>query len=221
MKYMQVALDGPAASGKSTIAKRTATELGYAYIDTGAMYRAVTLKALRMNIDLTDESAFAFLSNTTFQFDHGHIWMDDEDVTNAVRHTAVSSNVSLVSSYLSVREHLVTMQQELAQHTNVVMDGRDIGTKVLPHADVKLFVTASIEVRAKRRHLDNLARNIPSDLAAIQEDIARRDRFDSTRTHSPLTTAEDAIIIDTSTMSIDEVVAHITEIIREVEKHGV
>ena len=218
---MQVAVDGPAASGKSTIAKQTAFALGFTYIDTGAMYRAVTLKAIRRKLNLTVESSFSFVPDTQFQFDHGHIWMDGEDVTHHVRETDISNNVSLVSSYLSVREHLVAIQQKMAEHTNVVMDGRDIGTKVLPDADVKIFLTASIEERAKRRHLDNLSRGIASDLDALKEDIARRDDFDTHRQHSPLMAAQDAIIIDTSHMTIDDVVAHIIEIIGEVEKHGV
>lgn len=221
MKYVQVALDGPAASGKSTIAKQVANQLGYTHIDTGAMYRAITLKALRMKLDLNDEHSFAFMTSTTFAFDHDHIIMDGEDVTNQVRETKISNNVSLVSSYLSVREHLVNIQQKLALSTNVVMDGRDIGTTVLPNADVKIFLTASIEERAKRRHLDNIKRNIPSDLNALKEEIAARDHFDTHREHSPLKPASDAIIIDTSHMTIHEVVNRITEIIREVEKHGI
>ena len=221
MKYVQVALDGPAASGKSTIAKRVANELHYTHIDTGAMYRAITLKAIRMKLDLNEETSFSFMTSTSFAFDHDHIIMDGEDVTSKVRETEISNNVSLVSSYLSVRKHLVNIQQHLAASTNVVMDGRDIGTTVLPNADVKIFLTASIEERAKRRHLDNIKRNIPSDLDALKEDIAARDHFDTHRKHSPLKPATDAIIIDTSHMTIDEVVNRITEIIREVEKHGI
>jgi cytidylate kinase len=221
VNYTQVALDGPAASGKSTIAERTAKALGYTFIDTGAMYRAATLKAMRLGIDLADEGAFGFLEETTFDFVDGRILMDDEDVSEAVRTTAVSNNVSLVSSHLLVRTHLVRIQQEMAKHRNIVMDGRDIGTKVLPDADVKIFLTASIEERARRRHHDNQNRGIASDLAALKEEIARRDRFDTTRKHSPLTPADDAIVLDTSHLTIDQVVARITEIIREVEKHGV
>lgn len=221
MKYVQVALDGPAASGKSTIAKRVAKELHYTHIDTGAMYRAITLKAIRMKLDLNDEENFSFMTTTDFAFDHDHIIMDGEDVTHKVRETEISNNVSLVSSYLSVRQYLVDIQQKLASTNNVVMDGRDIGTTVLPDADVKIFLTASIEERAQRRHLDNIKRNIPSNLEALKEDIAARDHFDTHRQHSPLKPADDAIIIDTSHMTIDEVVYRITEIIREVEKHGI
>jgi cytidylate kinase len=218
---MQVALDGPAASGKSTIAKKTAFNLGYEYIDTGAMYRAVTLKAIRLGVDLHNEANFTFVSTTNFSFENGRILMDEEDVSEKVRSLEISSNVSLVSSYLLVRKELVAIQQKLAEHTNVVMDGRDIGTKVLPNADVKIFLTASIEERAKRRHLDHLSRGIKSDLKQLKEDIAKRDDFDTHRLHSPLKPAEDAIIIDTSNMTIDEVVENITDIIREVENYGV
>jgi cytidylate kinase len=216
-----VALDGPAASGKSTIAKKLALRLGFVYIDTGAMYRAVTLKALTKGIDLSDESQFDFIKTTTFDFRDGRMVMDNEDVTERIRETEISNNVSLVSSYLIVRNHLVEIQRKLASNRSVVMDGRDIGTNVLPNATYKFFLTASIEERAKRRHLDNLKRGIKSDLETLKEEIARRDRFDTHRKHSPLKPADDAKIIDTSHMRIDEVVEHITEIIREVENHGI
>ena len=216
-----VALDGPAASGKSTIAKKLALRLGFVFIDTGAMYRAVTLKALTKGIDLSDESQFDFIKTTTFDFRDGRMVMDNEDVTERIRETEISNNVSLVSSYLIVRNHLVEIQRKLASNRSVVMDGRDIGTNVLPNATYKFFLTASIEERAKRRHLDNLKRGIKSDLETLKEEIARRDRFDTHRKHSPLKPADDAKIIDTSHMRIDEVVEHITEIIREVENHGI
>ena len=221
MNCTHVALDGPAASGKSTIAKKLALRLGFVYIDTGAMYRAVTLKALTKGIDLSDESQFDFIKTTTFDFRDGRMVMDNEDVTERIRETEISNNVSLVSSYLIVRNHLVEIQRKLASNRSVVMDGRDIGTNVLPNATYKFFLTASIEERAKRRHLDNLKRGIKSDLETLKEEIARRDRFDTHRKHSPLKPADDAKIIDTSHMRIDEVVEHITEIIREVENHGI
>ncbi len=209
-----VALDGPAASGKSTIAKKLALNLGFEYIDTGAMYRAVTLKAFRLGIDLFDEEQFNFIENTTFDFRNGRMIMDDEDVTELIRETKISNNVSLVSSYLVVRNHLVDIQRKLAANKNIVMDGRDIGTNVLPDATYKFFLTATIEERAKRRHYDYIKRGISSDLETLKEDIRRRDRFDTLRKHSPLKAADDAIVIDTSHMSIDEVVEHITDIIR-------
>lgn len=218
---MQIAIDGPAGAGKSTIAQLVAKELGYIYIDTGAMYRAVTLKAMELGIDLEDEEAYGFLYNTSFSFEDGHIVMDGKDVSNQVRNTDISNNVSLVSSYLGVREQLVKIQQHMASKVSVVMDGRDIGFKVLPNADYKFFLTASIEERAQRRHQDNLKRNIPSNIEQLKQEIARRDYLDTTREHSPLRPATDALIIDTSDMSIAEVVAFITNKIREVENNGI
>ncbi len=214
---MQIAMDGPAGAGKSTIAKLVSERLGMTYIDTGAMYRAVTLKAMELGVDLEQEASFSFVADTEFAFEDGRIRMDGVDVSEAVRQTAVSNNVSLVSSYLSVREALVERQQELAAAGDVVMDGRDIGYKVLPDADFKFFLTASIEERAKRRHEDNLARGIASDIEQLKQEITRRDHLDTTREHSPLRPAADAIIVDTSDMTIAEVVDMITDKIREVE----
>jgi len=221
VKVVQIALDGPAGAGKSTIAKMLAKELDYIYIDTGAMYRAVTLKAIRLGLDLDDETVFRFIDDTEFEFHDGRLYMDKLDVHDDVRHPEISNNVSLVSSYLTVREKLVKIQQHLADKHNVVMDGRDIGTKVLPDAPFKFFITASIEERANRRHLDNLARHIESNLDQLKEEIARRDHFDTTREYSPLKPAQDAEIIDTSHMNINEVVRTLTTKIREVENNGV
>lgn len=218
---MQIALDGPAGAGKSTIAKLVAKELGFTYIDTGAMYRGVTLKAMNLRIPLEQETAYDFLEDTTFEFDDGHLLMDGVDVSNQVRSTEISNNVSLVSSFLYVRKTLVRIQQQMAEKVSVVMDGRDIGFKVLPNADYKFFLTASIEERATRRHQDNLKRNIPSNIEQLKEEIARRDYLDTTREHSPLRPASDALIVDTSHMSIQEVVAFITNKIREVENNGI
>jgi cytidylate kinase len=210
-------VDGPAGAGKSTIAKLVARELGYTYIDTGAMYRAVTLKALNKQVDLEDEDAFSFIKDTTLSFKDGHLFMDGKDVSHDVRKTEISNNVSLVSSYLSVRQALVSIQQQIAENHNIVMDGRDIGTNVLPQATYKFFLTASIEERAKRRHEDNIQRGIESNIKQLLEEITRRDYLDTTREHSPLRPASDARIIDTSHMSIDDVVHLITTTIREVE----
>jgi len=221
VKHIQIALDGPAGAGKSTIAKLVAKDLGFTYIDTGAMYRAVTLKAMKLGIDMNNEADYEFLYSTQFQFEDGHLFMDGIDVSNHVRSTEISNNVSLVSSFLSVREQLVMIQQEMAQKVSVVMDGRDIGFKVLPDADFKFFLTASIEERATRRHQDNLKRNIHSNIEQLKEEIARRDYLDTTREHSPLRPATDALIVDTSHMSIAEVVAFITNKIREVENNGI
>jgi len=221
MRYVQVAIDGPAGAGKSTIAKLVAKGLNYTYIDTGAMYRAVTLKALENNFDLEDESKFDFIYHTKFEFVGDHLYLDGIDISERVRNHDVSNNVSLVSSYLSVRQELVKVQQKMALSDNVVMDGRDIGYIVLPNADFKFFLTASIEERAKRRHYDNVNRGIKSDFDLLKTEIARRDYLDTTREHSPLKAADDAIIIDTSDLTVQEVVASITLRIREVENYGI
>lgn len=221
MKFLQIALDGPAGAGKSTIAKIVSERLNYIYIDTGAMYRAITLKAIENNINLDNESAFNFINETDFTFINGTLFMDGKDISERIREHDVSNNVSKVSSYLSVRESLVKAQQDMARDNNVVMDGRDIGTVVLKDAPLKFFITASIETRAERRHLDNLNRGLKSDLDLLIEEIEARDLYDSTRKHSPLKPADDAKIIDTSKMTLEEVVALITLRIREVEIHGI
>ena len=221
LRHMQIAIDGPAGAGKSTIAKRVASALGFTHIDTGAMYRAVTLKALQLGVNLEDEKSFSFIYDTTFEFVDGHLNMDGVDISEAIRENDVSNNVSLVSSYLSVREQLVHVQQQMAEQISIVMDGRDIGYVVLPNATVKFFLTASIETRAYRRHKDNLRRGIQSDIEQLKEDIKRRDHIDSTRLHNPLKKADDAVELDTSHMTIEEVIETITRRIREVEKHGV
>jgi len=220
MPHTQIAIDGPAGAGKSTIAKLVASELGFIYIDTGAMYRAITLKALRLKIDLTDEEAFAFVYETNFSFKDGTLFMDGEDVSNAIREDDVSKNVSLVASYISVRKELVKIQQMLADDKDVVMDGRDIGYHVLPNAEYKYYLTASIEKRAERRFHDNLSRGIQSDMDTIREEIKRRDHFDSNREYTPLKKADDAKVIDTSHLAIDEVVGLIIQNVREEEVYG-
>ncbi len=217
MKNIQIAIDGPAGAGKSTIAKLIANNLNYIYIDTGAMYRAITLKAMNLNVDLEDERSFDFVKKTKFKFINTNLFMDGTDVSEEIRETKVSNHVSLVSSYYSVRQDLVRMQQKMAKRHSVVMDGRDIGYKVLPDADYKFFLTASIKQRAQRRHLDNLERKIESDIFTIEIEIERRDYLDTTRVHSPLKSADDAIKIDTSDLTIEEVVALIIKTVREEE----
>ncbi|MCK5762414.1 MAG: (d)CMP kinase, partial [Candidatus Izimaplasma sp.] len=204
-------------AGKSTIAKLIAQNLNYIYIDTGAMYRAITLKAMNLEIDLEDELLFEFVKKTKFKFINTLLFMDGIDISKEIRETKVSNHVSLVSSHLQVRENLVKMQQKMAKRHNVVMDGRDIGYKVLPEADFKFFLTASIKKRAERRHLDNLERKIDSDIFTIEIEIERRDYLDTTRIHSPLIVADDALVIDTSDLSIEDVVALITKTVREEE----
>ena len=170
MNYIQIAIDGPAGAGKSTIAKLIAEHLNYIYIDSGAMYRAITLKAINLGIDLEDERKYKFVKDTDFRFLNGTLYMDGIDVSHDIRENDVSNNVSLVSSFLSVRKELVLAQQVLADNHNVVMDGRDIGYKVLPNAKYKFYLTASIKKRAERRNIDNIKRNIKSDLEIIEKE---------------------------------------------------
>jgi len=205
MVYHALAIDGPAGAGKSTIAKTLAKRLGYVYIDTGAMYRATTYKALSLEINLNDSEAFDFLDSTDFEFKNGELYMDRVNMTTLNRRKEVSDNVSLVASHIPVRNKLVHLQQEIAANNNVVMDGRDIGTVVLKEADLKVFLTASVEVRAKRRYDELLSLGNKVNLSNLEQDIKRRDAFDSTRKYNPLKQAEDALYIDTSDKNIDEV----------------
>lgn len=215
-----IAIDGPAAAGKSTIAQKVAQMLGYVYIDTGAMYRAVTLKALNNNINVEDEETIAkMLENTTIRLTNDKkVFLDGEDVTEAIRQPIVSQNVSAVAAHKFVRDELKRRQIEYAKTDNVVMDGRDIGTNVLPNADYKIFMTASVEVRAQRRYDENLKRNISCDLDTLKHEIQTRDELDSTRKHSPLIKADDAIVVDTSDLTIDEVIDVIINIVKGGEK---
>lgn len=218
MNNRNIAIDGPAGAGKSTIAKLVAKNLNLTYIDTGAMYRAVTLKAIGLNIDLFDDSAFDFILNTDISFIKSRLFLDKEDVTDAIRDTLVSNNVSKVASHKIVREYLVKLQQNIASSTSVVMDGRDIGFRVLPKAKLKIYLTATIEERAQRRHLDNIKRGIDSKLETITEEIKRRDHLDQNREIDPLRPAKDSIMLDTTSLSIEEVVNHIIELFRKEEQ---
>lgn len=207
MKYHSIAIDGPAGAGKSTVAKLLAKQLNYIYIDTGAMYRATTYKALSLNVDLNDPYAFDFLDITEFKFKAGELYMDGVNMTVLNRLQTVADQVSLVSSHIPVRNKLVKLQQNIAKNHHVVMDGRDIGTVVLKHADLKIFMKATVEIRAKRRYEELKALGMNQTLKFLIEDIKRRDDYDSSRDYNPLRKAEDAIEIDTSNISIDEVTA--------------
>lgn len=206
MIFHAIAIDGPAGAGKSTIAKLLAHKLGYIYIDTGAMYRATTYKALNLNIHLEDPLAYSFLNDTEFIFKNGELYMDGLNMTNLNRSKEVADQVSLVASHIPVRNKLVALQQEIAETNHVVMDGRDIGTVVLTHAELKVFLTASVEVRAKRRfeELKDSGRDIT--VKDIEEEIIKRDAYDSSRSYNPLRKAKDAIEIDTSDKDIYQVV---------------
>ena len=207
MKYHSIAIDGPAASGKSTVAKNLAKTLNYTYIDTGAMYRATTYKAISLGIDLEDPFAYDFLDTTEFVFKDGELYMDNLNMSVLNRLKAVADNVSLVASHRPVRNKLVELQQNIAKQSDVVMDGRDIGTVVLKTADLKIFMVASVEVRAERRYneLNKLGLKHTQTLSELVEDIQRRDDYDSSRVYNPLRKADDAEIVDTSDISIGEV----------------
>lgn len=205
-----IAIDGPASSGKSTVAKLIAKERNLIYIDTGAMYRALTLKAKNTNVSYDNESdLYNLLIETEIDFiksgDNQRVLLDGYDVTNEIRETVISNNVSEVSSHRDVRAEMVSRQQKLAGQKNVVMDGRDIGTVVLKEATLKIFLEASAHERARRRFEENKERGIDSKFETILSDIQRRDNFDSTRIESPLKKAEDAIVIDSTKLSIEEV----------------
>lgn len=212
----QIAIDGPAAAGKSTIAKILAKNLGFEYLDTGAMYRAATVKALRLGINLNDENEYGFILNTTIDFKNGEIYLDDVNVNEEIRSLEVSNNVSVVCKYKIVRDRMVELQQNVANNKNIIMDGRDIGTVVLPNANLKIFLIADAEERARRRLLEREQKgNNTLSLKETIQEICERDRKDSTREINPLRKAEDAIEIDSSHLSINEVVEKITQLVRE------
>ncbi|WP_204122436.1 (d)CMP kinase [Lacticaseibacillus mingshuiensis] len=216
---MQIAIDGPAGSGKSTIAKLVATKLGFIYCDTGAMYRTATVMALRKNLPLDDEAAIMDqLKDLTITFKPSAegqlVFMDGEDVTLAIREPDATNNVSQVSALPQVRENMVARQREIAANNDIVMDGRDIGTTVLPDAEVKVFMVASVATRAQRRHKENVEKGIMTSVADLEKEIAERDRKDSSRAVSPLRKAADAVEIDSSNMTIDEEVAEILTLVK-------
>ncbi len=222
MPGYKLAIDGPAGSGKSTISSLIAKKLGWTHIDTGAMYRAVTLQAIELNIDLNDEKAYSFLETSHIHYDLNKIYIDDRDVSEDIRSEAVTNHVSLVSSFPYVRRKLVDLQKKAAENGNIVMDGRDIGTVVLPHADLKIFLTANVEERAKRRYKEHLKKGKQEPIDRVIEDIQKRDQKDSTRKESPLRKADDAITLDTTFLTIEEVVNKIIELTDKKEnKHGV
>jgi len=214
---ISVAIDGPAAAGKSTIAKKVASILGYTYIDTGAMYRAFTWFCLEHGVDCNDEEAScAMIPQFKMEFrPESKVFCDGVDVTRAIREPRININVSPIATYKRVRLALVDLQREMANNTSVIMDGRDIGTYVLPNAQVKIFQIASAETRAIRRYLENQEKGIPGTLDEIRADVERRDYVDSHRAFAPLKPAEDSIELDTSDMSIDEVTEAVLKIIED------
>ncbi|MFT8324572.1 (d)CMP kinase [Oenococcus sicerae] len=216
---LQVAIDGPAGSGKSTVAKIIAKNFAFIYIDTGAMYRAVTLYAKINQIDYENEEQLseqvATISLTFVPADPvQRVILDGRDVTEAIRSEEITNNVSLVSSYKKIREEMTERQRQMTEGASVVMDGRDIGTTVLPKAQVKFFLVASVEKRAARRFKENQTKGFRVSLEELKDEIILRDYKDSHRLISPLKKASDAVTIDTSCLSIDQVVEKISEIIK-------
>ncbi|MGM0897448.1 MAG: (d)CMP kinase [Bacillota bacterium] len=219
-KAIQIAIDGPAAAGKSTIAKIVAEKLGYIYIDTGAMYRAITLKALNAGINLaSNEEAGALLSETEIDLipvEGGQkVWLDGQDVSEAIRSQYVTKAVSEMAAHELVRKRMVELQQKLAEDRGVVMDGRDIGTHVLPYAALKVFMSATVEERARRRFEENKKRGIMTPLEELQAEIATRDKMDSEREVAPLQQAQDAVFLDTTTLTISEAAQAILKLAEE------
>lgn len=215
---MNIAIDGPAGAGKSTIAKLLAAKLGILYLDTGAMYRAVGLKALNTGVDISDEAAVEkMLADTKIDVtqENGvqHVYLDGNDVSSAIRENAVSKAASDISAVPCVRYKMVELQREIASRCDTVLDGRDIGTFVLPNAEYKIFLTASAEERAKRRYAELKAKGSTLTLEQIKDDIVKRDYNDSHRALAPLKKADDATEVDTTAMGIDDVVGRIYAII--------
>ncbi|HHT67870.1 MAG TPA: (d)CMP kinase [Firmicutes bacterium] len=217
---MKIAVDGPAGAGKSTIARLLAKHLGLRYLDTGAMYRAITLEALRREVDTGDEEALMKVAtsvdlNIVFQGDKGNlIYLNGEDVTNSIREPEVTAHVSAVSSHKKLRDFIVALQEQIAKQGSVVMDGRDIGTVVMPDADWKFFLQATVEERARRRQSELERRGVSLDAGELREQIRRRDHLDSTRENSPLRKADDAIEVDTTSLSVAEVVQKLLDLIK-------
>ncbi len=217
---INIAIDGPAGAGKSTIAKKLAQELGYVYVDTGAMYRAMAYYFLQQGIDKTDEAAINAAvdgADVTIRYVDGaqQVLLNGEDVTGSLRSEQVGNMASNTSVYPAVRVKLVALQQKLAQTTDVIMDGRDIGTCVLPDAQVKIYLTASVGTRAKRRYDELVEKGEQPDLKKIEADIEERDYRDMHREMSPLRQADDAVLVDSSEMNIEQVVSAILEIVKE------
>ena len=213
MKKLVVAIDGPAGAGKSTVAKLAAKELGYTYIDTGAMYRAVAWKTLQQKADVTDALILDVVRDIDVRLAYANgvtqVFVDGQDITGEIRTPEVSHIVSQVAALVPVREKMVDLQRRMATEGGVLMDGRDIATHVLPNADVKIFLTASIEERAQRRWKEMKEKGYDMSLEELQKDIAARDKADSEREISPLVQADDATLLDTTGLSIDGVVARI------------
>ena len=225
MKYVSVAVDGPAGSGKSTITKMVAKLLGFNYVDTGAMYRALTYNFLFNGLDeLEEEKIKELLSKTEFRVKYvdriQYVYINDVEVSDKIRTAEVSKYTSLFAKSPAVRDFLIETQRNLANTNNIIMDGRDIASVVLPNADVKIFLTASVEERARRRVLDFERQGIANvDFEKVKEDIKARDWQDENRDIAPLVKVDSATLLDTTSMTIDEVVEKMTELVKSIEKY--
>lgn len=215
-KPFNIAIDGPAGAGKSTIARQVAQRLGFIYVDTGAMYRALALHFIRQGIDPADQAAIARAcsqAEVTIRYQDGtqQVILNGEDVSGLIRTEEVGNMASATSVYPEVRGHLLALQQELAAGADVIMDGRDIGTCILPHADTKIFLTASTRVRAMRRYKELKEKEMVCNLEEIEQDIIERDQRDQNREIAPLKQAEDAVLVDSSEMTVEEVIGRIIQ----------
>ncbi|MDD4370628.1 MAG: (d)CMP kinase [Anaerostipes sp.] len=220
--FYSIAIDGPAGAGKSTIAKKIAKELEFIYVDTGAMYRAMALYFIRNQVDVEKEDAINAACQKidvkiVYENEMQQVLLNGENVTGLLREEEVGNMASKTSSYKMVRQTLLGLQRDLAKTANILMDGRDIGTHVLPNADLKIYLTASSAVRAKRRYDELLEKGESADLNQIEEDIKQRDYQDMSREIAPLKQAEDAVLVDSSHMGIDEVVAKVVEEFEKVK----
>lgn len=221
MNCVSVAIDGPSGAGKSTLARKAASVLGYLYVDTGAIYRTVALSAVRKGIDPKDAAALIpTLEGLDIRLEYAddglqHMYLNGEDVSEAIRVHEISQHASTVSAIPEVRAFLLELQRDLARKNHVIMDGRDIGTVVLPEAQVKIFLTASPESRAHRRHLELLQRGQDTDFDTVLKDIIKRDEQDTNRPIAPLRQAEDAVLLDTTALNLEQSLQAILDIIKE------
>ena len=220
-KYEIITLDGPSGAGKSTIAKVVAKRLSFKYLDTGAMYRAVTLYMIKHDINIDDKvEIISALNNLNINFDNdGRIYLDTEDVSEAIRSIEVVNLVSKVSSISVVRQNMVSLQRKIAKDGMYVIDGRDIGSVVFPNAKYKFYIDASLDERAKRRHAEEISKGKNITYDEVKESIRKRDEFDSNREDSPLVVPENACIIDTTSMTINEVVEKITNVVLNIKSN--
>lgn len=217
---INIAIDGPGGAGKSTVARAVAKQLGFIYVDTGAIFRAIGLKFVRTGKSFTNENIISVLPGTELSLTHidgeQHIIIDGEDVSSLIRTQEISSAASKVSAVPEVRAFLLDLQRDIARKNNVIMDGRDVGTVILPNAEVKIFLTANVEVRARRRHRELMAKGLetPDTFERVLKEVAERDKADSERATAPLKPAEDAVLVDTSDMDFEQSVQTVINIIR-------